>query len=228
MKNDSAYSNHQAIVFVKAPILGQVKTRLEKHLDAKTILEIYKCTTADVIETVRQKTNEIKICYYPAEESGLVKGWLGDAYDYEAQVGIHLGERMKNAFISTFNGNCSRAILVGTDLPGLSGKVIGKCFNQLANDTAVLGPTYDGGYYLIGFRNDLFVPEVFENMPWGTPRVFENTLRVFNESKCGVHILPKLRDIDTYEDLIEFGKSFDPEEPNGRRTMAYLKSLKLI
>jgi rSAM/selenodomain-associated transferase 1 len=228
MKDDAANSFHQAIVFVKAPILGRVKTRLEKQLDFNTVLEIYKCTTADVIETVRQRVSDVKICYYPPEETDLVKDWLGDTYDYEAQVGNHLGERMKNAFISSFSGNCSRAILVGTDLPGLSHKVIGESFKQLAREAAVLGPTYDGGYYLIGFREDLLIPGVFDNMPWGTPHVFENTMRAFGEAKCTVHILPKLRDIDTYEDLIAFGKCFNPEAPNGRRTMAYLKSLKLI
>jgi rSAM/selenodomain-associated transferase 1 len=227
MINKSAHNLCQAIVFVKAPKLGQVKTRLAKHLDGQTVLDIYKCAAADVIQTVRQRVDHIKICYYPSGETRLVKNWLGDAFEYEPQVGVHLGERMKNAFVSCFKGSFTRAILVGTDLPGLSKHVILESFEKLNHQTAVLGPTYDGGYYLIGFRKDLFIPQVFEDMPWGTRQVFENTLDIFKQADCRVHILPKCRDIDTYDDLIEFGKGFKSAEIKGGQTIAYLKSLKL-
>jgi rSAM/selenodomain-associated transferase 1 len=197
-------------------------------MDVQTVLDLYRCTAADVIETIRQKIRQIKICYYPAEASRLVKNWLGNTFDYEPQNGSHLGDRMKNAFVSCFKGGCSQAILVGTDLPGLSESVIAESFEKLDAQTAVLGPTYDGGYYLIGFSKDSFIPGVFDNIPWGTPNVFENTLERFKQTSCRVHILPKCRDIDTYDDLVEFGKCYNPLEHNARHTITFLRSLKLV
>jgi len=65
----------------------------------------------------------------------------------------------------------------------------------------VIGPAVDGGYYLIGFRCDVFSPKVFEGIPWSTKTVFENTMKLLKEENRTVYTLPPLRDIDTVEDL---------------------------
>jgi glycosyltransferase A (GT-A) superfamily protein (DUF2064 family) len=65
----------------------------------------------------------------------------------------------------------------------------------------VIGPAVDGGYYLIGFRCDVFSPKAFEKIPWSTKMVFENTMKVLKEGNRMVYTLPPLRDIDTVEDL---------------------------
>ena len=227
MKDKPVSRLRQAIVFVKAPKVGQVKTRLTKYLSGQIVLDIYKCIAADVIETVRKQVDHIRICYYPAEEKRLVRAWLGDAFEYEPQIGSNLGERMKNAFVSCFKGHCRQAILVGTDIPEISETVIDESFRELNHPVAMIGPTFDGGYYLIGFRKDLFVPQVFEDIPWSTRGVFDSTLSKFKLADCKVHILPKCRDIDTYDDLIGFGKSIKASEHSARHTIACLKSLDL-
>jgi hypothetical protein len=75
----------------------------------------------------------------------------------------------------------------------------------------VIGPAYDGGYYLIGFKEKTFSPQVFERMAWGTERVFEDTMKVLKNLNQRVHTLKPLRDIDTLEDLkhLDIGTSLN-------------------
>lgn len=217
-----------AIVFVKAPKIGRVKTRLTKHLDERSVLKLYKSFAADVIEAVKQRADQLKICYYPAKEESLIKEWLGNAFEYEAQSGRHLGERMKNAFRSTFSENHGKAILVGTDIPELPEAVIDEAFWRMDHGMPVIGPARDGGYYLIGFRRDRFIDQIFDNMQWSTSRVFSDTLATFEQLNCNVNVLPQCLDIDTYEDLMDLSIRLRTRENRAKNTTACLRSLGLM
>jgi glycosyltransferase A (GT-A) superfamily protein (DUF2064 family) len=78
---------------------------------------------------------------------------------------------------------------------------IEEAFTSLKKKDAVIGPSFDGGYYLIGFRDKAFSSRVFQGMAWGTETVFDETMQALKKLRRKVHILPYQRDIDTVEDL---------------------------
>ena len=117
---------------------------------------------------------------------------------------MDLGERMKNGFMEAFAMNFKRVILIGSDIPGLPLEFIEEAFASLREKDAVVGPSLDGGYYLIGFKDKKFSPQVFKGIPWSTERVFEVTMKILEREGLTVHALKPLRDIDEVDDLREF------------------------
>ena len=213
------------MIFIRTPQIGKVKTRLSRTLGVEPVIRIYKSFVRDVIETVEKHTDHIRICYYPMETRDRVRAWLGNAFHYMPQSGENLGDRMRNAFTATFSDGFHRAILLGTDIPDLPGVIIDEAFSELSCHSSVIGPALDGGYYLIGFEQNGFLPQIFDNMPWGTQHVFNNTLSVFKKAKQRVHILPSWQDIDDYSDLLALHKKIINEETIARHTAATLNAI---
>lgn len=211
------------IVFVKWPEKGKVKTRLTAAYGEDAATELYKCFVEDILRTVRGEGFRPLIAYYPPDAGGKIAAWLGDGNDYMPQSGRDLGERMKNAFRQLFEKGKERAVLIGSDFPDLPAEIITEAFSRLERSQAVIGPAKDGGYYLLGFRRDAFVPLIFEGIPWSTSGVFERTMAILAEAGPDVHTLPVWHDIDRPEDLIGFisrniGKPFEMS-----KTMGYMQ-----
>jgi hypothetical protein len=91
---------------------------------------------------------------------------------------------------------------------------------------AVIGPATDGGYYLIGFKRDTFLPHIFEGMQWSTAFVFERTMEIFRKHSYNVYILPQWRDVDTPEDLKTFYERNRNTAFEHSRTMGLIKRMK--
>ncbi len=120
----------------------------------------------------------------------------------EAQQGAHLGQSMARSLNDAFQDGKESAILIGSDIPQIDRELIGVYFQRLAQFPMVLGPTDDGGYYLIGFRRDGFAEEVFEGIAWSGPRVYGQTLARAGELGLELHAGEMLSDIDTFDDLL--------------------------
>jgi rSAM/selenodomain-associated transferase 1 len=189
------------LFFVKAPVRGQVKTRLAAALGEDAALELHRSFALDLLTTIDATGIPSQVFYTPADARDAVADWLGQNRTYTPQAGIDLGSRMENAFRAAFAAGASSAVLIGSDLPDLPGEVFAEAFQALDGQDAVIGPARDGGYYLIGFRKDTFLPGVFPAMPWGTDRVFQETLARFKAAGSRVHLLREWRDVDTAEDL---------------------------
>ena len=177
------------IVFVRAPEADKVKTRLAQKLNAAYVLDLYKSFTADILAMLVTGKHPVRICYHPAAAGAQTKAWLGDHLDYFSQKGQNLGQRMANAFSQTFAVGYQRVLLIGTDLPDLPATIVAQAFAALKTHAAVIGPSTDGGYYLIGFSADTFTADIFTAIPWGTAQVFEKTINIFKRRHCSVHIL---------------------------------------
>ena len=212
------------IFFVKYPAAGQVKTRLAPHLHQNQICELYKNFVADILSTLKELDANIRIFFSPAEAKDNLQNWLGDQFSYTPQAGNDIGQKMKNAFINIFQDGFSKAVLIGSDLPDLPGDFIKQSFEKLSSNDSVIGPAGDGGYYLIGFSKNSFLPEVFDNINWSTDSVYENTRNILSQHNRKTAVLPKWHDVDTIEDLKAFVSRNENTSFNTSRTFAWLKT----
>jgi uncharacterized protein len=206
MTENKQRARHAVLVFLRAPEKGQVKTRLAKTLGDEKALALYKCFVEDTLQTLQETVYQPTLCYHPSDKLPLITQWLGENNDYWPQEGISLGDKMANGFIKAFKEGFDRVVVLGTDVPDLSYHIINTAIDALKTHPAVIGPSKDGGYYLIGFQAHGFLQAVFKNMPWGTDLVFSNTLSVFRANQEAVFLLPTWQDIDDIEDLEAYFK----------------------
>ncbi|MGB7575748.1 MAG: TIGR04282 family arsenosugar biosynthesis glycosyltransferase, partial [Thermodesulfobacteriota bacterium] len=189
------------LFFIKNPEKGKVKTRLASAIGDKKAVKLYKRFLLEMLFTLNRGTFLFYLCYSPESPLSDLKDWLGDQYLYMPQSGENLGERMKNGFAEAISMNFRRVVLIGSDIPDLPLAFIEEAFTSLREKDVVIGPSFDGGYYLIGFKDKTFSARAFEGIHWSTESVFEKTIKVLKQEGLTVHTLRPLRDIDTVEDL---------------------------
>jgi len=195
-------SSAQCILFfTKWPEPGQVKTRLGRDIGSHHAARLYRFFVQDLSTQLRRMETHAICCYEPAAKKASFRNWLGDDFDYVAQQGENLGERLVNAFQWAFSHNFGAVIVIGTDSPDLPEDYLYQAQTALAGHDVVIGPSQDGGYYLIGFQKETFLPEAFEDIDWSTERVFHQTKARMNENRRSLHVLPTWFDIDTRSDL---------------------------
>jgi uncharacterized protein len=186
------------LCFVKYPKKRQVKARLTTDLHETLVVELYKNFVHDTLETIKKIDADVYICFYPPQAQKQFLQWLGSTYEFIPQQGENLGQRMKNSFIEAFHQGYRRVILMGSDSPDLPADILTKAFQDLQKLPVVIGPTTDGGYYLVGFQHDMFQPEVFDDIHWSSPTVYKETLKKIHTP---ISILPIWSDVDTFSDL---------------------------
>ena len=213
------------ILFVKAPVAGQVKTRLARHLGASATALLYRCFVNDLVRKIDAANLPLHIFYDPPDAEAAIRNWLGEERTYAPQTGRDLGERMKQAFQQVFDEGIKRAVLVGSDLPDLSAEIMADALSSLNQNPAIIGPSRDGGYYLIGFRAESFTPAVVDGVPWSNGQVLQTTLERFAAAGLPVHQAPEWRDIDTQEDLMDLIASLKKYPENAPETFAYLRKI---
>lgn len=211
------------LMFVKNPEEGMVKSRLASSIGDTVALDLYRCFVKDMMEMLTGAGYPFIIYFHPPYARNTIVQWLGDTHLLLPQTGENLGERMKNAFFEVFSKGYQNAILIGSDSPDLPGTLIEEAFLSLRDNGAVIGPSLDGGYYLIGFRADTFLPEVFDRMPWSTPEVFTRTVGIFQKEDFLIHILPQWRDVDTFDDLKALYVNNRGSSFAGSATMRYIE-----
>ncbi len=191
------------VVFVKDPIPGRVKTRLTPRIAPDEAAKLYKAFTLDIISNARKlkrnSVNNVTVAYTPIGAEKAFRKLAKQPTNFLPQKGKNLGERMKNAFKQSFAEGAKRVVIIGTDSPTLPVSYIQKAFDILKKIPVVIGPTFDGGYYLIGLSglND----DIFDGIGWGTSRVFDQTLTRIKSLNIQVYVLPPWYDVDTSEDL---------------------------
>ncbi len=191
-------------LFVRAPVLGRVKTRLAFGLGEEGACYLYQAMVADILGTL--KTTDLPIhLFYADEESGaLPLAWRDAAVQVRPQRGADIGERMAAAFADCFAQEIEQVIVVGSDIPDLDARIILAAREALIAHDAALAPAVDGGYGLIALNRQRYRPELFTDIPWSTDRVLSTTLQRFAACRLSVALLPVLRDIDTLADLLAY------------------------
>lgn len=210
------------LFFVKYPKKGTVKSRLSDIIDDKIVLTLYKKFVEDILDMLKKTDYSVIICFYPKDSINNFKKWLGNDYIYIPQTGNNLGERLKNCFIKGFDLGYNKLTVIGSDSPDLPLNIILESFKNLNNNDSVIGPCRDGGYYLIGFNENSFLPEVFDKIPWSTSEVFKKSINILNKSNYRVHILPRWYDIDTTDDLLYLYNKNQNSNFKHSKTIAFL------
>ncbi|MCG6533949.1 MAG: TIGR04282 family arsenosugar biosynthesis glycosyltransferase [Syntrophales bacterium LBB04] len=212
------------IMFVRFPGQGQVKSRLAKDLDAEVATNLYRCFVQDLSERLSREAYRLCIAFHPGDKEREMREMLGDEFSYFPQMGEDLGERMKLAFLRCFSEGARSVVLIGSDIPDLPARIVDEAFRALDKCGAVIGPSVDGGYYLIGFRQDTLNGDVFAGLPWGEDSVFQETMNILRMAGDPVHMLPVWRDIDNREDIRALIKTSGNEGFADSKTMLYLKA----
>jgi len=202
-------SARRLIVFTRYPIPGSTKTRLIPALGAEGAADLQRQMTEHTLESVRPLAEEgigVRVLF-DGGEAGEMTQWLGEELDLAPQGEGDLGDRMNNAFTGSFQEGFEKVVVIGTDCPSLDSESVMEAFDLLNENTLVLGPATDGGYYLIGIRSD--APEwlyelVFKNIPWGTDQVLNATVNALAETGLDVGLLDEKADVDEPEDLVHW------------------------
>lgn len=216
------------LLFVKHPVAGKVMTRLAEHIGQDVATDLYKSFVADILTTLHTLSVNFKIVFYPPDAEKKFQRWLGEEYSYIRQTGKDLGQRMKNAFLKAFSNGLDKVILIGSDIPDLPAEYLELGFKALETNDVVLGPSSDGGYYLIGFVKEAFLPNVFEGITWSSADVFEQTLHILKQHTRRVYLLPQWQDVDTLTDLKSLLRRNRNTAFQKSATISYLKDGKLV
>ncbi len=215
------------IIFAKAPVAGDVKTRLCPPLTPDEAASLHGSLVLDIIERgALLKGCEQILAGAPDAEHPFFRAMKARfKIPILDQRGDDLGSRMAQAFQTALGNPYQSGIIIGTDIPGITVSILSAAFKSLEEHDVVMGPTEDGGYYLIGLKKN--VPELFENIAWSTDTVFSVTQEKAKELGLSLKVLPKLRDIDTEDDLYIFIQ--ESRNPNNQtfssRTQKVLQEL---
>ena len=211
------------IMFAKYPEKGKVKSRLILEGYEGLAADLYRCFIEDLIERLSTGNYTFLMAYDPPEKKDDFIKMFGDGLSYVPQERKDLGFRMHRAFTDCFANGFRSAVIIGSDSPDIPRGIIEEAFHSLNKHGAVLGPAWDGGYYLIGFSRDFISEHVFENIQWSTAHVFEETMRRFQEAGILVHLLPAWRDIDRADDVYSLIKESEGSDFVKSRTIKFLK-----
>lgn len=193
------------IIFAREPKVGRVKTRLLKNLTPPQVSSLYKAFIKDVLNSAKGVPCDQRVIFHTGSRSLPFLGKFKKYFDYQRQKGTDLGQRMHRAFVESHKSGFRRTVIIGADSPHIDPAQIKKAFHQLGPNDAVIGPARDGGYYLLGLKRP--VPLLFSGIRWGKNKVLGTTLKRADKLKLKVYMLPRLRDIDTLQDLKIFSKN---------------------
>lgn len=196
--------NQALIIFARNPVPGKVKTRIAKDLGDEAALAIYKKLLAHT-QTITLNLKVDKYIFY-ADFINDDDLW-NDSYSKYLQQGDDLGERMMNAFEYLFNKGYRQVAIIGSDCFNLNIEIIEQAFHNLKETDFTIGPSEDGGYYLLGMNT--FFPKIFLNKKWSTDAVFFDSVNDIQSAGYTYKSLPTLSDVDTAEDYKKYSDLLD-------------------
>lgn len=186
-------------IFAKYWQAGAVKTRLARAIGADAASELYRVFVETLLLRFQAVADRRALCYWPPQRQGEFAALAGSAWTLDQQSDGQLGHRMSCFFDKSLNAGYTRTVLIGSDSPTLPGDYLDRAFRLLRTHSVVLGPTSDGGYYLVGAAGE--VPPIFENVAWSTPRVWQQTVAALHDAAIPFAELPPWYDIDEKQDL---------------------------
>lgn len=192
--------NRAIITFVRKPELGKVKTRIAAAVGDYEALRIYR----ELLRHTRRILDQVEATRYiyytqiPPEADR----WSSAKYNSRTQVEGDLGRKLQAAFAECLDIH-DEVLVIGSDCATLTPQQIEDAFSALSTSDVVIGPTLDGGYYLLGLKRP--TPSLFENIHWSTDTVLEETIAKVTALNQTYTLLERLSDIDYIEDWQQYG-----------------------
>lgn len=229
MKIESGGKNKSRalVVVAKAPLPGLVKTRLYSYLSPAGAAGLYECLLGDIVAKLENyKESDLWLAFTPGDEEYFRRNY--SALRLLDQRGKDLGERLHHVFVDLFGRGYREIVIADSDSPTVPLSSIDQAYQQLSERGCdlVLGPSEDGGYYLIGLKRA--AEHIFHDIPWSTNRVLHTTLERAGELALRAGLLPPAYDIDIEDDLRRVWKDFLTLEHLRKlapRTYGYLTNL---
>ncbi|MBC7922965.1 MAG: TIGR04282 family arsenosugar biosynthesis glycosyltransferase [Ferruginibacter sp.] len=194
------------IIFVKNPVPGKVKTRLAKSIGNEKAAEVYVFLLDHTRAITGRLTNTQCFVYYDdaIDERDL---WSNAFYRQRLQLGQDLGERMRNAFADCFQAGFSSVVVIGSDCPEIQTRHLRQAFQLLGSVETVIGPAFDGGYYLLGMNS--LCADLFTDIAWSTADVLAQTRQKLAQLGLSLGLLETLSDVDDEKDYQAMKSRFE-------------------
>jgi uncharacterized protein len=198
-------NNDSLIILAQNPEKGRVKERFAKEIGEEQALVVHHKLLLYTKE-ITKRLNAHKSVYYSdfVDNNDL---WDNMIYDKHLQQGLDQGEIMTDSFTQAFAIGKERVVIIGTDCMELESYMIKEAFAVLESNDVVIGPSKNGGYYLLGMRK--FLPTLFEGKSWLSPDLLMDTILDLKKMNAKYYLLKTLSDIRTTSDLSQLSKFQD-------------------
>ena len=212
------------ILFAVIPPTEKSKTRLMPFLSAEECRSLYNCFVRDVCQKARSIGGDVYVFFSPRDKRAEFKELLGDDVILLPQHGEDLGEKMKNAIGAVHRMGYDKVVLMGTDIPHIHTETIRNAFDNLDQKDIVIHPALDGGYYLIGMKQEH--DSIWNIKRYGTNTVMYDTLQHIKAENLSISVGQMYYDIDGKEDLKQLWNDIRRGAVcNCPETMAFLETL---
>ncbi|MCH7727636.1 MAG: TIGR04282 family arsenosugar biosynthesis glycosyltransferase [Planctomycetes bacterium] len=187
-------------IFAKYWEPGKVKTRLGAQIGQGRASRLYRAFLDTTLARLAQVAQRRVLAFTPSERQEDFAQLADNAWVVEPQSNGDLGHRMWRYFEAAFAAGARRVVLLGSDSPTVTLELIQQAFDHLEESEVVLGPTHDGGYYLVGAAGG--APPIFDNISWSSSTVWQQTVERLHDAGCSYAELPKWYDVDDRNDLL--------------------------
>ena len=191
--------DYSIIIMAKEPVPGKVKTRLSPSIPPSEATMLYEAMLLDTVDILLSLKVKGKFIFYAPPHSTYFERFARLPITILPQSEGDLGLKMRDAFHAVMESSGKPAIIIGTDIPLLTGATIENAARILESTDIVIGPCVDGGYYLLGMKE--YSPSLFEGISWSTQTVLHDTLGAAEILGKGWALTDQLFDIDVAEDL---------------------------
>jgi len=214
------------VVVAKAPRIGHVKTRLGAALAPEGIVALYRCLIEDTLELAGSlpATRVVVVC--PAADVGELRVWLGPTTEIVAQEGGGLAAALDSTFRVFLGEGVDRVVIFNGDSPHLPPAELERAFALLDGCDLTIGPTIDGGYYLVGGR--AYHPGLFDASRMGTQTALDALLARAGALGLAVEMTASWYDVDEPHDLERLARDLHSAPASARRTAALLERWRLV
>jgi rSAM/selenodomain-associated transferase 1 len=186
-------------IFAKYWQPGAVKTRLARAIGAQLAADLYLDFVRMLMQRFAATADHRVLAITPAERLDAFRQLAGTDWRVVPQSEGDLGDRLRDYFAAARSRGAERTVLIGSDSPSIPGEFVAEAFQRLADHDVVLGPSHDGGYYLVGACGEY--PAMFEDIDWSTTAVWEQTIGHLDRLHVPYYVLPSWYDVDVQEDL---------------------------
>ena len=213
------------ILFAIIPSMGKTKNKLMPFLSFEESVSLYGCFVKDVYEKAKSSGADVYVFFTPRDKREVFKNLLGEDAVLLPQHGEDLGQKMKNAIGAVLRLGYDKVVLMGTDIPHIHTETIKNAFDNLEHRDIVIHPALDGGYYLIGMKQEY--ESIWNLKRYGTNTVMYDALQHMKAENLSISVGQMYYDIDCKDDLKQLWNDIRRGAVcNCPETMAFLETIR--